>query len=129
MSKILLAYDNGQIATYKGKTLDEIPVEGDILDIAEADDDCDMVEPSNDEADSTSCLRERATVSSQVIDSVSETEQPCHVETGHEIRTGKLHVAVYCQCLKCFCSMNVVLWRKSYLLVFVNIEILEICPH
>ena len=32
VSKILLAFDNGQIATYKGKTLDEICVEGDILE-------------------------------------------------------------------------------------------------
>ena len=64
---------------------------------------------------STSIPAERARSSRPVIDNDSEDERQLidDDETGHEIRTGKLHGAVYFQCLKCFCSMNFVLWRKS----------------
>jgi len=49
VSKILVAYDSGQTASYKGKTLDEIPIEGDILDMGEENSDGKVVSPKGDD--------------------------------------------------------------------------------
>jgi len=76
VSKILIAYDSGQIASYKGKSLDDIPVEGDVLDVNEDDSDSDNEASQSREkipnATREQSKTERTATSNRVIESDSD---------------------------------------------------------
>jgi len=90
VSKILIVYDSGQTSSYKGKTLDEIPVEGDILDIDEENSDGAIVPPKDDDDGSSlpaKCSRssKRSATPESLPTKRSRSSRPLVIDTDSDV--------------------------------------------